>query len=57
MLPLLSKMGFIGLGKRNAILLRVPILKLKLLDDPSSFNLTTQPAFLDLQKMRFGERK
>ena len=57
MLPILCKMGFTELGKRNAILLSVLVLKLRLLDDPGSFYLTTQPALLDLQKMRFWERK
>ena len=38
-------------------LLSVLALKLRLLDDPGSLYLTIQPAFLDLQKMRFGERK
>ena len=66
-LPMLYKMGFTKPGKKNAFLLSVCVLvthllsvlvlKLRLLDDPGSFYLTIQSAFLDLQKMRFGERK
>lgn len=57
MLPILYKMGFTELGKRNAILPSILVLKLRLLDDPAHVILNTHLTFLDLWKMRFWERK